>query len=249
MPLDTMKLTIGCLYPKQMSTYGDRGNVLTIFKRCEWRNIKVDVLEIDLKERIDPKSIDFYFFGGGQDVAQVEVSNDLHKYKKEALFEAVKLKATIFSICGGYQLLGKYYKTFESSEIPGLGLLDAFTVAGDKRMIGNIMIEANSSIPEKNIVGFENHSGKTYLGKNAVALGRVVIGNGNNGEDRTEGAMQDNVIGCYLHGPVLAKNPKFADYLIEKALSRKNKDFKLKKLDDSLEKATHETAIERSHNP
>ena len=243
-----MKLTIGWLYPKQMSTYGDRGNVQTIFKRCEWRNIKVDVLEIDLKDRIDPKKIDFYFFGGGQDVAQVEVSNDLHKYKKKSLLEAVDSKAVIFSICGGYQLLGKYYKTFESSEIPGLGLLDAFTVAGDKRMIGNIMIEANSSIPEKNIVGFENHSGKTYLGKNAVALGRVIIGNGNNGEDRTEGAIQDNVIGCYLHGPVLAKNPRFADYLIQKALSKNNKDFKLENLNDSLEKDTHETAIERSLN-
>ncbi len=129
-----------------------------------------------------------------------------------------------------------------------MGLLDAFTVAGDKRMIGNIMIEANSSIPEKNIVGFENHSGKTYLGKNAVALGRVIIGNGNNGEDRTEGAIQDNVIGCYLHGPVLAKNPRFADYLIQKALSKNNKDFKLENLNDSLEKDTHETAIERSLN-
>ncbi len=107
-----MKLTIGWLYPKQMSTYGDRGNVQTIFKRCEWRNIKVDVLEIDLKDRIDPKKIDFYFFGGGQDVAQVEVSNDLHKYKKKSLLEAVDSKAVIFSICGGYQLLGKYYKTF-----------------------------------------------------------------------------------------------------------------------------------------
>jgi CobQ-like glutamine amidotransferase family enzyme len=241
-----MKLTIGWLYPKQMSTYGDRGNILTIYNRCLWRNIKVEILEIDLKDKIDPKKIDFYFFGGGQDVSQVDVSKDLQRYKKKALTEAKDLKSVFLSICGGYQLLGHYYKTPEAVEIPGIGILDVFTISGDRRMIGNIMIESNVSIPERSLVGFENHSGKTYIGKNAVQLGRVVAGNGNNGEDRTEGAVQDNVFGCYLHGPLLPKNPKFADHLIEKALSRRHGQTKLKDLDDSLELSAHDSSIERT---
>lgn len=241
-----MKLIVGWLYPKQMSTYGDRGNILTLYQRCQWRNIEVEVREIDLKEKINPKEIDFYFFGGGQDLAQTEVSKDLQKYKKSALRAAAESGATFLAICGGYQLLGHYYKPHDSSEIPGIGVLDVFTVAGDKRMIGNIVIESNVFIPEKNLVGFENHSGKTYIGKNAVQLGRVIIGHGNNGEDRTEGAIQDNVFGCYLHGPVLPKNPKFADFLIEKALSRRHREFKFRPLDDTLEQLTHESAVERS---
>lgn len=241
-----MKLTIGWLYPKQMSTYGDRGNILTINKRCTWRNIKVEVIEIDMKEKIDPKKIDFYFFGGGQDVAQLEVSKDLNIYKKKQLVEAADQGNVFLAICGGYQLLGHYYKPAHSTEIPGMGILDVFTIAGDKRMIGNIVIESNVSIPEKNLVGFENHSGKTYLGKNAVQLGRVIIGNGNNGEDRTEGAIQNNVYGCYLHGPLLPKNPKFTDFLIEKALTKRYGQIKLEELDDSSELAAHDSSIVRS---
>lgn len=229
-----------------MSTYGDRGNILTLIKRCEWRGIKTEVVEIDLKEKIDSKNIDFYFFGGGQDVAQIEVAKDLKKFKKKALQEAAGLNATFLSICGGYQLLGQYYRLPDGSELEGVGILDIFTVAGDKRMIGNIVIESNVSIPEKKLVGFENHSGKTYIGKEALQLGRVIIGNGNNGEDRTEGAVQKNVFGCYLHGPLLPKNPKFADFLIEKAIQRQNKNFKLSDLDNEAEINAHEASIERS---
>ncbi len=229
-----------------MSTYGDRGNILTIFNRCLWRNIKVEVLEIDLKDKINHKKIDLYFFGGGQDISQIIVSKDLQKYKKKALLEASELKSVFLSICGGYQLLGHYYSTSDAVEIQGVGVLDVFTIAGDRRMIGNIMIESNVSIPDKTLIGFENHSGKTYLGKQAVQLGRVVIGNGNNGEDRTEGAVQNNAFGCYLHGPLLPKNPKFADLLIEKALSRRHGKIKLKDLDDSLELLAHESSIERA---
>ncbi len=241
-----MLLTIGWLYPKQMSTYGDRGNILTLVQRCVWRDIKVEVIEINLKDKIDPQEIDFYFFGGGQDVAQIKVSEDLQKFKKEALADAAGLGAVFLSICGGYQLLGHYYKPEGGVEIPGVGILDVFTVAGNKRMIGNIVIESNPSIPERTLVGFENHSGKTFLGKEAVQLGRVVVGSGNNGEDRTEGAIQGNIFGCYLHGPVLPKNPKFADYLIQKALDRKRRWVELKPLEDSLEIATHAAAVERS---
>ncbi len=241
-----MKLTIGWLYPKQMSTYGDRGNILTLYERCRWRGIDVKVEEIDLKEKIDPKKIDLYFFGGGQDAAQVEISKDLQKFKKEALLDAVDKKAVFIAICGGYQLLGNYYKTPEGDELPGVGLLDVFTISGERRMIGNIIIEANLPLQDRSLVGFENHSGKTYLGKKAVPLGRVVVGHGNNGEDRTEGAIQGNVYGCYLHGPVLPKNPKFTDFLLEKALSRKNRDVKFKKLDDSTELSAHQGSINRA---
>ena len=149
-------------------------------------------------------------------------------------------------MCGGYQLLGNYYKAPTGEELPGVGLLDIFTIASDKRMIGNILIESNVSIPGKTLVGFENHSGKTFLGKNAIQLGRVVVGHGNNGEDRTEGAIQNNVFGCYLHGPLLPKNPAFADYLIEKALKRKNSSFKLKELQDDFETAAHQSSVKRS---
>ena len=241
-----MKLTIGWLYPKQMSTYGDRGNVLTLRQRCLWRNIEVEIIEIDLKEKINPKRIDLFFFGGGQDRAQFEVSKDLQKFKTDFLKESVDLKAVFLSVCGGYQLLGNYYKAPTGEELPGVGLLDIFTIASDKRMIGNILIESNVSIPGKTLVGFENHSGKTFLGKNAIQLGRVVVGHGNNGEDRTEGAIQNNVFGCYLHGPLLPKNPAFADYLIEKALKRKNSSFKLKELQDDFETAAHRSSVKRS---
>lgn len=241
-----MKLTIGWLYPKQMSTYGDRGNILTLRERCLWRNIEVEIIEIDLKEKINPKRIDLFFFGGGQDRAQFEVSNDLQRFKNKFLKEAVDLKSVFLAICGGYQLLGNYYKTPSGEELPGVGLLDVFTIAGEERMIGNIVIESNVSIPSKTLVGFENHSGKTFLGRNAVQLGRVVVGHGNNGEDRTEGAIQGNVYGCYMHGPLLPKNPKFTDFLITKALSRKDSSVELKNLDDTLEFAAHQSSVKRS---
>jgi len=244
-----LKLTVGWLYPRQMSTYGDRGNILTIYQRCRWRGIEIEIKEIDLKEKIDPTAADFYFFGGGQDQAQKLVSKDLQEYKKDSLRKAARLGAVFFGICGGYQLLGHYYRPAGEKDLLGIGILDLVTVAGDKRMIGNIIIEANEKLKiksEKLLVGFENHSGRTYLGKRAASLGRVVVGHGNNGEDRTEGAYQDNVFGCYLHGPVLPKNPNFTDFLIERALAHQYGKVQLSPLDDDLEMKAHETAIERA---
>jgi CobQ-like glutamine amidotransferase family enzyme len=243
------KLVVGWLYPRQMSTYGDRGNILTVYQRCHWRGIEVEVKEIDLKEKIDPTAADFYFFGGGQDQAQKLVSKDLQEYKKDSLRKAARLGAVFFGICGGYQLLGNYYRLAWEKDLLGIGILDLVTVAGDKRMIGNIIIEMNEDLKvggERMLVGFENHSGRTYLGKKAAPLGRVVVGHGNNGEDRTEGAFQGNVFGCYLHGPVLPKNPNFVDFLIEKALAHRYGKVQLSPLDDNLEMRAHEVAIERS---
>jgi len=247
--LSTMKLIIGWLYPKQMSTYGDRGNILTIWQRCRWRGIEVEIKRIDIGEKINPTGIDFYFFGGGQDQAQKVVSRDLLENKKVTLKKAVRLGAVFLGICGGYQLFGHYYKPEDGKDIFGLGILDVTTVASDKRMIGNIMVETNKKIATecgKFLVGFENHSGKTFLGKKAQPLGNVVVGFGNNSEDRTEGAFQENVFGCYLHGPVLPKNPLFTDFLIKKALKRRYGEVKLSKLDDDLETKTQSLAIERS---
>ena len=243
------KLTIGWLYARQMSTYGDRGNILTLWKRAHWRGINVSVREIDFKEKVDPTRFDLYFFGGGQDQAQKKVSDDLIKYKKEDLKKAARLGCVFFAICGGYQLLGQYYRPFAEPELPGIGLLDVVTVASNDRMIGNIVIKTSNQLPQiagNLMVGFENHSGKTYLGKRANPLGEVVAGSGNNGEDRTEGAFQANVFGCYLHGPVLPKNPFFADYLIKKALARRYGETDFAPIDDNLELTAHDAAIERA---
>ena len=152
-------------------------------------------------------------------------------------------------ICGGYQLLGNYYRPFNEPELKGVGLLDVVTVASSDRMIGNIVIELDKNLQdedEKLLVGFENHSGKTYVGKKSAPLGGVVVGHGNNGEDRTEGAFAGNVFGCYLHGPLLPKNPHFADLLIKKALKRRYGNVSLQRLDDSLEVNTHNSVIERA---
>jgi CobQ-like glutamine amidotransferase family enzyme len=244
------KMVIGWLYPRQMSTYGDRGNILTLYRRCKWRNIEVEVREINLDEQVNPAQIDLFFFGGGQDQAQKIISNDLQT-KGADLKRAARLGSVFLGVCGGYQLLGNYYRTSQGTEIAGLGLLDISTIAGKKRLIGNLLAELNPSLgvnQEKNIVGFENHSGKTYLGKKASPLSQVIIGAGNNGEDRTEGAFQDNVFGCYLHGPVLPKNPSFADFLIKRALLKHYPAIQLAKLDDHLEESAHKVSSERTRN-
>jgi lipid II isoglutaminyl synthase (glutamine-hydrolysing) len=241
-----MELRIGWLYPKQMSTYGDRGNILTLVQRAAWRNIKAKVVEIEPEERLESGKIDLYFFGGGQDQAQVEVGKDLHKNKKHALISDQERQVVFLTICGGYQLISKVYRPADGTEIPGLGMLDAITVAGHKRMIGNIVVETNPALMKTTLVGFENHSGKTFLENGTEPLGRVLIGFGNNGEDRLEGAWKGNVFCCYLHGPLLPKNPRFADYLIEKALQGRYGDVGLAPLDDSTENLAHESAFERA---
>ncbi|MDP2671416.1 MAG: glutamine amidotransferase [bacterium] len=241
-----MELTIGWLYPKQMSTYGDRGNILTLVKRSQWRKIKTKVKEINLGDDLEPNQVDLYFFGGGQDQAQIEVSKDLKKSKEGFLRSDLEKRKVFFSICGGYQLLSKFYRTADGVELEGLGFLDAFTLAGEKRMIGNIAVEVNPKLLHGTLVGFENHSGKTYLEKGTEPLGKVLIGSGNNGEDRLEGAWKNNTFGCYLHGPVLPKNPRFADLLLERALQGRYGSVELAPLDDSVETSTHDSAFQRT---
>lgn len=242
-----MKLTIGHMYPDLLNLYGDRGNILTLAYRLQARNIGYEIKEIKVGQKINFDDIDILFLGGGSDREQKIVAEDLSK-RRESLYKAVEDGMVLLSICGGYQLLGKYYKTGTGEIIPGLGILDIWTEAGNKRLIGNIIVETEIKNKKTTLVGFENHSGKTYLGRNVKPLGRVLSGNGNNGEDRLEGAVYKNAYGTYLHGPILPKNPLFSDLLIEKALKRKYGETSLKPLEDELENMAHMSIIKRFLN-
>lgn len=245
-----MTLNICHLYPDLMDTYGDKGNIIAIQKRCKWRNIQTTLTPISLNDKVDPEKFDIYFFGGGQDRQQILVGKDLQKKAKD-IKKAVENEAAILSICGGYQLLQNYFKTLSGETIKGIGLFDAFTQGTTTRMIQNLLIEVNPEIltrKSKNLIGFENHSGKTYLAKGVRPLGKVILGSGNNGEDKTEGAIYKNAFGCYLHGSLLPKNPHFADYLIKKALERKYNKVKLTPLDDEVEWNAHKSAVNKARS-
>lgn len=240
-----LKISIAHLYPKLLNLYGDIGNILTLKKRCEWRGIEVELEEIGIGDKITDH--DLYFIGGGQDKQQEEVAEELYK-QKEFLTEQRDIGSVFLGICGGYQLFGHYYQPHDGDRLKGISLLDAYTIAGKKRFIGNVTVETDFDINPKTLVGFENHSGLTYLEGNSNALGLVKTGNGNNGEDRTEGARYKNVFGTYLHGSFLPKNPHFADMLIELALEKRYVEkIKLKTLDDSIEFQTHRSLIGKSY--
>jgi CobQ-like glutamine amidotransferase family enzyme len=245
-----MKLTIGYLYPDLMNTYGDQGNVRCVVQRCRWRGIDVEVRPISVGDPLDIDQVDLYFFGGGQDWQQVPVAADLQAGKGVLLRQAVEEGAALLSICGGFQLLAHYYRPFDGPDIPGAGLFDAWTVAGRRRMIGNTTVElthpAFLGLPARTVVGFENHSGKTYLGTGCQPLGRVVVGYGNNGEDGWHGGVYRQAIGCYLHGSLLPKNPHLADYLIAAALRRRYGAVSLDPLPDDLEWRAHQAAAQRA---
>jgi CobQ-like glutamine amidotransferase family enzyme len=237
------------LYPDLMSVYGDRGNVLTLVKRAEWRGIPIEVHELSLGDELDPAEADLIFFGGGQDREQAVVSPDFLQQKGAAVRQAVEDGAALLSVCGGYQLLGQSYTTVDGQELPGAGLFDVRSVPGPKRHIGNVLIETELDGVQRTLVGFENHSGRTYLGarQDQQPLGRTVVGAGNNGEDHTEGAVYKGAIGCYLHGSLLPKNPWLADRLIAAALrrDRTGEPAMLEPLDDRLEEAAHQAVAAR----
>jgi len=232
------------LYPDLMSVYGDRGNVLALARRAEWRGIDLEVKALSLGDSLDPQEADLIFFGGGQDREQAVVSPDFLAQKGDAVREAVENGAALLSVCGGYQLLGRSYTTVDGQELPGAGLFDVRSAPGPKRHIGNVLVETELDGQRRTLVGFENHSGRTYLGPGLQALGRTVVGAGNNGEDRSEGAVYKSAIGCYLHGSLLPKNPHFADLLLSRALARSGGG-ELVALDDSAELAAHGALAER----
>ena len=240
------KLTLCHLYPDLMNIYGDRGNIISLVQRCRWRGIEVDIVPVGIGTRLDPDRCDLLFFGGGQDKEQLLVAEDLRTVQARPVRRFVEEGGVVLSICGGYQLLGKYFRTHTGETLKGIELFDAWTVAGDKRCIGNVVVECDFTGSKRTLVGFENHSGKTYLGSGCRPMGRSIQGFGNNGEDRTEGAVYRNAFGCYLHGALLPKNPWFADHLILTALRRRyGSNLELAPLDDTLENRAHEAVIAR----
>jgi lipid II isoglutaminyl synthase (glutamine-hydrolysing) len=248
-------LIIAWLYPDLMSTYGDRGNIIVLSKRCEWRGIKVELKRITVEtEPNELKDADIIFMGGAQDTQQEIVNEDLFKNKGKILSEKINAGIPGLFICGAYQFLGKYYKTAEGKILPGLGLLPVYTENPGEdhpRLIENIVTEAkNGKWKMENgkcvIVGFENHGGRTYLDEGAKPFAKVIHGFGNNGKDKTEGIFYQNAIGTYLHGPILPKNPEIADWLITKALETKyKKEVELEPIDDILAKKAKEGIMKR----
>lgn len=234
------------LYPDLMSVYGDRGNVLTLKRRAEWRGLDLEVRELSLGDTLEPDAADLIFFGGGQDREQAVVSPDFLCQKGEAVRQAVEDGAALLSVCGGYQLLGMSYTTVDGQELPGAGLFDVRSVPGPKRHIGNVLIETDLDGERRTLVGFENHSGRTYLAPGLRPLGRTIVGAGNNGEDGTEGAVYKGAVGCYLHGSLLPKNPWLADRLLKAALAhRTGEPAPLGPLDDHLEEEAHASVAAR----
>jgi CobQ-like glutamine amidotransferase family enzyme len=234
------ELRVCALYPDLMNIYADRGNLLVLERRCRWRGIGFELKSSSLGDSLDPDGADLYYMGGGQDRDQQLCALDLAEVKRDALHAAAARGAVILGVCGGYQLLGHSYQLGEET-LPGIGLVDLVTVRSDEpRLIGNVAIEVELNPTVRRVLaGFENHGGRTNLGPDATALGRVLKGHGNNGVDGYEGVRRGNVIGTYLHGPLLPKNAWFADWLIETALSLEQR---LDELDDTLEADAHADA-------
>jgi len=239
----TQTLRVLALYPEQMNIYADRGNILFLRRRCEWRGIGFEQASAWPGESVDPGAHDLIYVGGGQDRDQRLVAVDMVRTKRQGLAEAAEDGAVVLAVCGGYQLLGHSYQLGEE-RIEGLGLVDLETVREPgERLIGNVAIEADLGTGPRVIAGFENHGGRTYLGDGATPLGRVLDGHGNNGRDGLEGVRSGNLIGTYLHGPLLPKNAWLADRLIQLALARRTGvEPELAPLDDALERAAHESA-------
>src|SRR3979411_1205239 len=238
-------LRIAHLYADEMNIYGDRGNILTLTMRSQWRGIPVEIRAIGRGPAPDLSDTDLIFWGGGQDRDQELVFKDAAAHKVAAIRRAIDAGAVVLAVCGGYQLLGESYVTADGKKLPGLGLVDLHTVPGPKRNIGNIVIETSGlGLTPPTLVGFENHSGKTYLGPGLQPLGRVLRGAGNNGEDGFEGVAAGNVFGTYLHGSVLPKTPHLAALLLARALRRRGLA-RLERLDDSVEMSAHRSVRER----
>jgi CobQ-like glutamine amidotransferase family enzyme len=233
----TSTLRVCSLYPELMNIYADRGNIAVLRARCEWRGLGFEHTGVTVGEPLDPGSADLFYMGGGQDRDQALVARDMAETKRDALHAAAGRGAVVLAVCGGYQLLGHGYQVGDE-ELPGVGLVDLRTVREPgERLIGNCAIEADLGTGPRIIAGFENHGGRTYLGAAAKPLGRVLRGHGNNGRDGFEGVRSGNVIGTYLHGPLLPKNVWLADRLIELALG-----VGLEPLDDRMEEAAHASA-------
>jgi len=234
-------LRLGHLYPSLMNVYGDRGNIICLQRRCALRGTRLEVTPLEVGDALVPDAYDLLFMGGAQDHEQRLVAADMASLKAGPLREAVEADVPFLGVCGGYQMAGRFYRGDDGTELPGAGVFDAHTLhpgAGSKRLIGNLTAEWERGT----LVGFENHGGRTYLGPNCQPWAKVVRGFGNDGVSGYEGARYRNAFGCYLHGPVLPKNPTLADELIALALRRRYGKSELTPLDDAFESRAHAAA-------
>lgn len=238
-----MELHICHLYPDLLNSYGDIGNVMIMQQRLEKRGIKVVLHNVSVGDPFEKEVYDIVFFGGGQDFEQAIVSKDLIENKRDDLKEYIENNKVFIAICGGYQLLGKYYMSAENQRLEGLDILNIYTDKGDHRAINNLILKDG----DRYYVGFENHSGKTYI-NDLKPLGHVEYGFGNNGEDHYEGCRYKNTIGTYLHGPLFSKNPELCDDLLQTALSLKYGEIKLEPLDDEFPQKAKQVLIDRYLN-
>lgn len=234
------ELKICHLYPDILNLYGDRGNIICMQKRMEWRGIQTEVTGITVGDKLNVNDYDLFFIGGGQDFEQEVLLKDLASGKAADIRAAVEDEKVFLAICGGYQMLGNYYKTWDGVQCDFIGALDLYTVGDKERMIGNYMYQMDDADGGMTVVGFENHSGKTYLSDKVRPMGKVLAGYGNNGKDGTEGARYKNVFATYSHGSLLPKNPKLADYIMLTALKHKYPSLELELLDDTFENNAHD---------
>jgi lipid II isoglutaminyl synthase (glutamine-hydrolysing) len=245
-----MKIRVGHLYPDYLNIYADRGNIAVLERRAGWRGIELSVDAIGVGDDVDPGRHDLYYVGGGQDREQALIAPDLAS-KGAALREAVGRGAAVLAVCGGYQLLGAFYRDVSGAEQPGAGLLPLYTVAGETRMIGDCLLECELEPGVlRTLAGFENHAGRTHLEEGAEPLGRVIAGFGNDGESGYEGCRVGRAIGTYLHGPLLPRNPWLADWLLAQALghAERGEAPELEPLVDVLEEQAHAVSSRRAHD-
>ena len=240
-----MKCRICHLYPDVLNLYGDGGNIICLQQRLRWRGIESEVQRVPIGAPLRLADFDLVFIGGGQDFEQEVLLEDLKHGKADEIRAAISDDICMLAICGGYQMLGSYYETHDGKRFDFIGALDLYTRGSPDRMIGNTVYECLPACGGGTLVGFENHSGKTWLGSSVEPLAKVIAGSGNNGEDGTEGAHYRNVFCSYSHGPLLPKNPGFCDFLLQTALARRYGSAELAPLDDAAEKAAHDAMIRR----
>jgi lipid II isoglutaminyl synthase (glutamine-hydrolysing) len=241
------RITVGHLFPDYLNIYADRGNIAVLARRAAWRGIELDVRSLEAGAAISPGEHDLFYIGGGQDREQALIAPQLAALGP-ALREACAAGAAVLAVCGGYQLLGRFYRDRSGEELPGIGLLPLHTVAGDRRMIGDVLLECELEPGEvRTLAGFENHAGRTFLDDGAEPLGRVVAGFGNDGASGFEGCRRGRAIGTYLHGPLLPRNPWLADWLLAQAVANRTGEQPVfEPLGDSLEQEAHAVSARRA---
>jgi lipid II isoglutaminyl synthase (glutamine-hydrolysing) len=242
-----VRIVVGHLYPDYLNIYADRGNIAVLARRAAWRGHELDVRAVSVGDGVRPGEHDLFYVGGGQDREQALVATDLAA-KGDVLREAAAAGAAVLAVCGGYQLLGRFYRDRSGAELPGVGVLPLHTVAGERRMIGDVLLECELEPGRRRtLAGFENHAGRTYLDAGAEPLGRVVAGFGNDGASGFEGCRAGRAIGTYLHGPLLPRNPWLADWLLAQAMAfRTGEESRFEPLEDRLEGEAHAVSARRA---